>query len=1371
VFPFTLLALLPSLLFAAPAIWDGTADTTWYTDDKEKTEYTITTAEQLAGLARLLGSYGDGFINGRYDMNGKTIKLGNNIVLNDTANWQNWAIDNSGLRYWRPIGVRRTMNSAGRQDYPYPFNGTFDGANYTISGMYNEGLFYSNSGTIKNIGVIASYIKDRGYGGLVKVNENGGTIINSYATGEVVVGWDTEGGLVGVNENGGTIINSYATGGGGLLVGTNGGTIINSYATGEVSVSGYAGGLVKINKGGTIINSYYDKDKSGTGDFGIGLATSEMKNILTYLAGNWDFNSTWNINTPINDGYPVFQYQLKDKDIQLIARSKIYLSNQRQKNDTIPTTIEFYTGSPIEPNVDSVVFNGTKLTKGTDYDVLYFNNTAISDSAKIIIQSKGGYYGVKVLDFYITDFRDISNATVTPNPIPDQLATGSAIKYKPVVKDYYGNDEVTLREDIDYELLSQNNREVGTATIEIVGIGIYEGDGSSKTVTFEIVGAKELSGNITASIIDSTGYVYSGNKITPEVTVSYNPESLTLVKDVDYTVSYGDNTNAGTGTITITGIGNYTGTVTKQFPIAAKNLVASMSAPIPEQKYEGKSIEPEATLTDGTKTLALGTDYTVNYYDNDEPGRASIRIAGKGNYSSTITVYFTIYEDESDIKKTDVAVVWQGPLDFEYNGQNRCPHATATLPSGAPLALSINCTAVTARTEKYTAKATYPNTAYNLLNSTAQFTISQARITATLEIPNIIQGAKLAPTVKGTKETGAINYWYSTGKYSAYTQTAPATEGVYYAYAIVSPTSNYLGTTTDTVSFSIYKTDPASVKVTWSEPFEFTYNGTEQSPGASASLGGTSFPLAVKGATEAGKHTAVARFQTERTDYKLADAEKQFTINPKSLLEDAIEPISNFFYTGLQIRPENITVKDGSKELSESIDYTLSYGDNISELGTVFVTGIGNYSGTVSRHFPISSEKAAIVSVAWGSTREFVYDGTEHAPTAAASNLELEILGKQTNAGSHTAVAQLKTPNPNIILGNASMPYTIAKKQLEVVWKKETEYVYNKMTQGPTASVAEAGVDLRVVNTYSGVGSYTAANGRAPLAIIASANAGNYELSNYSTDYEIKPRQLKPYFAAALPNFSTNKADTLWVPHEVFADSAALHKVLSSFIDYDGFATDTVSKASDDTTALKGKPTVALQYAPLMLQRRVVTTQKATAVIVTDSVTADNYTLTRPAIVIMATVEEDETAEKVPCRLGSNCVRFSAEVCSAISGEVVESCNIKVACVINSVCVENTDLETCSIVGDVVPSCEETPILRPRLSGGSLRIWQTASGTVNVDLGYMPAAPVALQVYDLKGKLVAAQQVNTRFASVAVNAPSGVYLFRVGGRNVVEVVR
>jgi len=129
------------------------------------------------------------------------------------------------------------------------------------------------------------------------------------------------------------------------------------------------------------------------------------------------------------------------------------------------------------------------------------------------------------------------------------------------------------------------------------------------------------------------------------------------------------------------------------------------------------------------------------------------------------------------------------------------------------------------------------------------------------------------------------------------------------------------------------------------------------------------------------------------------------------------------------------------------------------------------------------------------------------------------------------------------ILTNASRPYTITKKPLQVAWSKESEYVYNKTTQGPTAAITETGIDWRIANTFSGAGKYTAANNLAPYVVIISSNAGNYELLNNSADYEILPKPLRPYFKIDLPEFESRN-DTLLVPSEVFSDSAALQQIL-----------------------------------------------------------------------------------------------------------------------------------------------------------------------------------------------------------------------------------
>ena len=60
-------------------------------------------------------------------------------------------------------------------------------------------------------------------------------------------------------------------------------------------------------------------------------------------------------------------------------------------------------------------------------------------------------------------------------------------------------------------------------------------------------------------------FLYTGKEITPHVLVTYQDKALVL--NEDYTVSYSNNIEAGTGTVTITGIGSFKGTLTKDFTI------------------------------------------------------------------------------------------------------------------------------------------------------------------------------------------------------------------------------------------------------------------------------------------------------------------------------------------------------------------------------------------------------------------------------------------------------------------------------------------------------------------------------------------------------------------------------------------------------------------------------------------------------------------------------------------------------------------------------------------------------------------------------------------------------------------------------------
>ena len=208
-------------------------------------------------------------------------KLMDNITINDNVLDENGSLNeekSDTFEQWTPIG----------EDNDHEYTGTFDGQNHTISGLYvvstgdYAGLFgYVFGGTIKNVGVVDSYIRGgRFVGGVCGYNgyNMNGTIKNCYNTGTVNGNGNgngsgyspSVGGVCGYNMNG-TIENSYNTGtvtvtgsnadiGGVCGFNSSGGTIEKSYNKGTVTVTeagdhAYIGGVCG-NNDGTIENSY-----------------------------------------------------------------------------------------------------------------------------------------------------------------------------------------------------------------------------------------------------------------------------------------------------------------------------------------------------------------------------------------------------------------------------------------------------------------------------------------------------------------------------------------------------------------------------------------------------------------------------------------------------------------------------------------------------------------------------------------------------------------------------------------------------------------------------------------------------------------------------------------------------------------------------------------------------------------------------------------------------------------------------------------------------------------------------------------------------------------------------------------------------------
>ena len=153
---------------------------------------------------------------------------------------------------------------------------------------------------------------------------------------------------------------------------------------------------------------------------------------------------------------------------------------------------------------------------------------------------------------------EISSVTI---PAEKYAYTGKAIKPAVTVKARISGRTVKLTKGTHYKVYYKDNVSVGTATITVKGTGHYKG---TLTKTFKVTRVK-----LASLTLSQTTMTYTGTELKPKVTVKakVNGATKTLEKGVDYTVKYKNNVKKGTATVTVTGIGNFTGTLTKTFTI------------------------------------------------------------------------------------------------------------------------------------------------------------------------------------------------------------------------------------------------------------------------------------------------------------------------------------------------------------------------------------------------------------------------------------------------------------------------------------------------------------------------------------------------------------------------------------------------------------------------------------------------------------------------------------------------------------------------------------------------------------------------------------------------------------------------------------
>ena len=306
-------------------------------------------------------------------------------------------------------------------------------------------------------------------------------------------------------------------------------------------------------------------------------------------------------------------------------------------------TVE-YTGSEVRYPISNVTDKtGKVLSEGTDYKLVYSDNTK-PGVANVQIIGLNDYDGC-TLSFTYTIVDHDGESGFHNNLYTDGADMGSYAytgeEVKPSIGLMYSNyNQTFLIEGVDYKVEYSNNINPGTATAKVIGIGRYAGHEMSFTYTIKnkSFAAKDHKDGENLGTLKWTGKAQTmklGDMIDPI-------DGHVLKEETDYKIVYSDNVDAGTAKAEVIGLGYYEGssltfyyTIEKQHGwngFYAKGHKDGES--LGTFKWTGNTvlIDPDMRCSHCDKELQENVDYKVEYSNNIDPGVASMKIIGMGDY-------------------------------------------------------------------------------------------------------------------------------------------------------------------------------------------------------------------------------------------------------------------------------------------------------------------------------------------------------------------------------------------------------------------------------------------------------------------------------------------------------------------------------------------------------------------------------------------------------------------------------------------------------------------------------------------------------------------------------------------------------------------
>ena len=520
------------------------------------------------------------------------------------------------------------------------------------------------------------------------------------------------------------------------------------------------------------------------------------------------------------------------------------IQNKTVSEDDLIITLEpsSYTYDNTEKTPTVTVKDGSDTIDPSEYTVSYSNNKNAGTATVTITDKSGGNYTVNGTTTFTIEKEQLT-ATVTANTLTyntneQTLVSGSLSGTN--------KENCSLKYSVDnvnYSTKIPKGVEAKTYTVYYKAEGDTNHKGIDAATVEVTINAKTVD-NPTITVSPSS-FTYDGSEKKPDVTVK---DESTEISSSEYSVSYSNNKDVGTATVTITDNdgGNYTVSGTATFSIVKEGSTYTPPTAKTGLTYTGEAQEllTAGSTTTGTMQYSFdGTTYSTDIPTgtNAKTYKVYYKVVGDNNHDDTSPVSMSVTISRRTVSSPTITV---SPSSYTYDGKAKKPSVTVkdvdtVIPSSEYTVSYSNNTNVG------TATVTVSNAdgGNYIVNGTASFSIVEAdgSYTApTAKTGLVYNGSAQELITAGSSTTGTMQYSLDDSTYG--TDIPAGIEAKEYAvYYKVVDDDNHESSVKDTLYVTISAMELTNPTIVVS-PSSYTYDGTAKKPSVTVKDGSTQVP-------------------------------------------------------------------------------------------------------------------------------------------------------------------------------------------------------------------------------------------------------------------------------------------------------------------------------------------------------------------------------------------------------------------------------------------------------------------------------------------------------------------------------------------------